>query len=101
MKIHLYNHRGDHVADTFEATLECVPSVGHIIVRRHPGYPDKPITLWHVVKVQHDFVSSPPVTHVFAWETKEEVVKETSRVVHEVHLYGKPTPDAPKTQVVK
>lgn len=87
MTIHLYNHRGDHIADTFEAKLEISPAVGDIIVRKHPGFPDRPITLWRVVGIEHNFLRTEPEAHVYAWETKKETVELRRRGEHESHLY--------------
>ena len=88
MTIHLYNHRGDHIADSFDATLSQPPRIGEFIRRQHPGFGGE-VRTWHVVSVLYDLTSADPICHVSAWETKEETIAAVLRERHEAHLYIK------------
>lgn len=88
MTIHLYNHRGDHIADSFDATLSDLPRVGDFIRRQHPGFGGE-VRTWHVVSVLHDLTPADPVCHITAWETKDDTMAAVLRERHEAHLYIK------------
>ena len=88
MTIHLYNHRGDHIADSFDATLSHLPRIGDFIRRQHPGFGGE-VRTWHVVSVLHDFTSDDCICHIIAWETKDDTIAAELRERHEAHLYIK------------
>ena len=88
MTIYLYNHRGDHIADSFDVTLSHVPRVGDFIRRQHPGFGGE-VRTWHVVSVLHDLTSTEPACHISAWETKDGTIAAVLRERHEAHLYVK------------
>ncbi len=86
MTIHLYNHRGDHIADSFDVKLSHLPRIGDFIRRQHPGFGDE-VRNWHVVSVVHDLTSDEVTCHVIAWETKDNTIAAELRGRHEAHLY--------------
>jgi hypothetical protein len=86
MTIHLFNHRGDHIAETFDATLPHLPRVGDFIRRQHPGFNGE-IRTWHVISVLHDLTTPENIPHVIAWETKDDTINAELRERHDAHLY--------------
>jgi hypothetical protein len=86
MTIHLYNHRGDHIADSFDTKLTHLPRVGDLIRRQHPGFGGE-VRTWHVVSVLHDLTTANPICHITAWETKDDTIAAALRERHEAHLY--------------
>ena len=88
MTIHLYNHRGDHIAKSFDATLSHLPHVGDFIRRQHPGFGGE-VRTWHVVSVLHDLTSADSLCHINAWEIKDDTITAVLRERHDAHLYIK------------
>jgi len=88
MTIHLYNHRGDHIADSFDVALPHLPRIGDFIRRQHPGFGGA-VRTWHVVSVLHDLASDEAICHIIAWETKDETIAAELRERHESHLNKK------------
>jgi hypothetical protein len=86
MTIELFNHRGDHVADTFKMELVHAPRVGDFIKRPHPGFGGA-VRLWHVVDVTHDINELGAEVVVKAWEISEAAAKATAETRHGAALW--------------